>query len=156
VTSQPSVALCSWLRAGVRDVTGESYSLVRNPSVHAPTCHNTSIVARQRLGKIVTAGKNTRNNRRILGPIVFHTICVLSKETRRLFLPRTSCFSSRRIISGEIVFAEILLLPKFPRFGLVCLSLREYVYFIPSLLVLILCMAFRLSGNQINRVLSSI
>jgi hypothetical protein len=34
----------------------------------------------------------TRNNRRIAGQVVFYAIRVLPKESRRLVLPRTSCF----------------------------------------------------------------
>jgi hypothetical protein len=42
-----------------------------------------SIVARQRLGKNVTAATNTR---------LFYAVRVVSKESRLLVLPRTSCF----------------------------------------------------------------
>jgi hypothetical protein len=37
--------------------------------------------ARQRLGKGVPASTNTRNNRRTVGPVVFCTVSVLSKES---------------------------------------------------------------------------
>jgi hypothetical protein len=49
------------------------------------------IVARQRLGKNVTAAANTRNSR-IVGLIFFYVICVISKESRWLVLPRISCY----------------------------------------------------------------
>jgi hypothetical protein len=97
------------------------------------------IVARQRLGKHVPAAKNTRNNRIIVGGVVFCTVrivsneslwvclCiplsllgngsvntfplqrriveavvfravrVVSRESRRLDLPRTSCFNVKRL-----------------------------------------------------------
>jgi hypothetical protein len=38
------------------------------------------IVDRQRLGKHVPAATNTRNNRRIVGRVVFYTVRVVSKE----------------------------------------------------------------------------
>jgi hypothetical protein len=44
------------------------------------------IVARQQLGKDVPAA-------RIVGGVVFYAIRVVSKEIRRLLLPRTSCLS---------------------------------------------------------------
>jgi hypothetical protein len=51
------------------------------------------IVARQRLGKNVSAATNTRRyNRRIVGRVVFCADRVLSKESRRLVLPRTYCY----------------------------------------------------------------
>jgi hypothetical protein len=36
----------------------------------------------------------TRNNRRIVGRVVFSAVHVVSKESRRLILPRTFCFLS--------------------------------------------------------------
>jgi hypothetical protein len=47
------------------------------------------IVARHRVGRHVPASTNTRNHRRIGGG-VFYAVRVLSKESRRLVLPRTS------------------------------------------------------------------
>jgi hypothetical protein len=38
------------------------------------------IVARQRLGKRVPAAANTRNNRKIVGCVIFYAVRVLSKE----------------------------------------------------------------------------
>jgi hypothetical protein len=38
------------------------------------------IVARQRLGRHVPAAMNTRNNRRIVGGIIFYTVRVVIKE----------------------------------------------------------------------------
>jgi hypothetical protein len=35
---------------------------------------------------------NTRKNRRIDGRVVFYAVRVVSKESRQLVLPRTSCF----------------------------------------------------------------
>jgi hypothetical protein len=34
----------------------------------------------------------TSNNRRIVGPVVFYDVRVLSKESRRIVLSRTSCY----------------------------------------------------------------
>jgi hypothetical protein len=56
------------------------------------------IVARQRLGKHVPAATNTRNNRRIVGEVVFWAAPVVSKESRRLVLLRTSCYISLLLI----------------------------------------------------------
>jgi hypothetical protein len=47
-------------------------------------------VARQRLGKNVTAATNT-HNRRIVGRIVLYAVRVVLNESGRLILPRTSC-----------------------------------------------------------------
>jgi hypothetical protein len=49
------------------------------------------IFARQRLGKHVPVAINTRKNRRIVGRVVFYAVRVVSKESTRLVLPRTSC-----------------------------------------------------------------
>jgi hypothetical protein len=60
------------------------------------------IVARQRLGKkplfllghgsveTLPLNEYTRNDRRIVGSVVLYAVRVLSKESRRLFLLRTS------------------------------------------------------------------
>jgi hypothetical protein len=57
-------------------------------------CVNTCIIARQRVCKIVTEAMNIHaKNRRFYESVVFYTICVVSKENKRLVLPRTSCFS---------------------------------------------------------------
>jgi hypothetical protein len=45
-----------------------------------------SIVARQRLGKNVTAA--TTNNRRIVGRVVLYAVLVVSKERGRLVLSK--------------------------------------------------------------------
>jgi hypothetical protein len=79
-----------------------------------------TFIARQRLGKDVPAATDTRNNKRIIGRVcldlcipllllgnnsvktfprhgksvgrgVFYAVCVVSKESRRLVLPRDSC-----------------------------------------------------------------
>jgi hypothetical protein len=51
-----------------------------------------SIVGRQGLCKIVTAATNTHaNNRRIVRLVDFYAVCVVSKESNRLVLPRTFC-----------------------------------------------------------------
>jgi hypothetical protein len=48
------------------------------------------IVARQRLGKHVPTATNIRNNSRIGRYIVFYTLYVVSKESRRVVLPIAS------------------------------------------------------------------
>jgi hypothetical protein len=52
------------------------------------------IAARQRLGKIVTAAKNiNEENIKIVRRVLFSAIRDIWKESRRLTLLRTSCFS---------------------------------------------------------------
>jgi hypothetical protein len=60
-----------------------------NPS-HESVCLYPPNVARQWLGKHVPAA--TRNNRKNIGGVVFYAVRVVSKESRRLVLPRTSCW----------------------------------------------------------------
>jgi hypothetical protein len=47
-----------------------------------------SIVARQRLGKQVSAGKNAHNNRGTLGHVFVYAVRVILKDSMRLILPR--------------------------------------------------------------------
>jgi hypothetical protein len=56
---------------------------------------NPLIVAGQRLGKKRYRGnKYTRNNRRIVGPVAFYALRVVSQEIWQLVLPRISfCIS---------------------------------------------------------------
>jgi hypothetical protein len=49
------------------------------------------IVARQWLGKHVPVATNTRSSRRIVVRVIFYAIRVVSKESRRTVIPRTSC-----------------------------------------------------------------
>jgi hypothetical protein len=83
-----------FLKLGMYIIAPESISTAYfiNPS-HQTVCLYVypPIVARQRLGKNVTAATNKRNNRRIVGRVVFCMVRVVSKESRRLVLPRTSC-----------------------------------------------------------------
>jgi hypothetical protein len=60
-------------------------------SICVSVCVSLPIVARQRLGKHVPAAKNTCNSRRIVGRFFFCAVHVVSKESRRLVLLRTSC-----------------------------------------------------------------
>jgi hypothetical protein len=46
----------------------------------------TAIIAKQRLGRHVPVAANTRNNRRIVGVVVFCTVRVVSKKGRRFVL----------------------------------------------------------------------
>jgi hypothetical protein len=62
------------------------------------------IVARQQLGKNITATTNTLNNRRIVGSIIFFAVCVVSKESRRECLPRISCYNRRLAMYNFTVF----------------------------------------------------
>jgi hypothetical protein len=64
-----------------------------NPSHQSVCLYVYPIIAMQRLGKNVIAGNEyTRNNRRIVGSVVFYAVRVMSKKLMRLVLPRTSCF----------------------------------------------------------------
>jgi hypothetical protein len=64
-----------------------------NPS-NQPVCLHVypPIVARQRLDINFTAATGTRNDRRIVGRVVFCAARGVSKENRRLVIPRTSCY----------------------------------------------------------------
>jgi hypothetical protein len=66
-----------------------SMAYVVNPS-HQSVCIP-FIIIRQRLCKNVTAVTNTRNNRRIVWHSIFYAVPVVSKASRGLVLPRTSC-----------------------------------------------------------------
>jgi hypothetical protein len=59
-----------------------------NPSQQSVCLY--AYVARQQLGKNVTAATNAHNNRRILGRVVFYAVRVVSMESRRLVPLRTS------------------------------------------------------------------
>jgi hypothetical protein len=48
--------------------------------------------ATQRHSKHDSCEMNTRNNRRIVGGVNLYTIHIISKENRRLFVPKISCF----------------------------------------------------------------
>jgi hypothetical protein len=69
------------------------------------------IVTRQWLGKHVPAATNTRthNNRRIVGRVVFYAVRVVSKESRRLVLPRTFFL----ILTGETSIISSCSVPAF-------------------------------------------
>jgi hypothetical protein len=56
------------------------------PSVWVSVCAFPS-VAKQQLDN-----EYTRNNRIIVGPVVFYAVRVVSKESKRLVLPRTCCY----------------------------------------------------------------
>jgi hypothetical protein len=61
-----------------------------NPS-HQSVCISSPNFARQRLGKHVLPATNTSNSSRIVGRVVIYAASVVSKESRRLVLPGTSC-----------------------------------------------------------------
>jgi hypothetical protein len=73
------------------------------------------IVARQRISKHIPATMNTRNNRRIIGRVVFYTVRVVSKESlwTCLCIPlsllgngSTNIFPrQRRIVGGVVLYA---------------------------------------------------
>jgi hypothetical protein len=77
----------SWHRSPSQRRT--SYILPISPCVYM--CIHL-IFARQLLGKYVPAATNTRNSRRIDWRATFYAGRVVSKENRRLVLPRTSLF----------------------------------------------------------------
>jgi hypothetical protein len=60
-----------------------------------------SVFAKQRLFKNVTAGTNT--DKRIIGRVVFNVVRVVSKESRWLVLPRTSCIFNDVLSSCDTV-----------------------------------------------------
>jgi hypothetical protein len=62
------------------------FSAVRIVSKESLWVCLSSVVARELLGKTFS------QQRRIVGGIVFYTVFALSKEIRRLILPRTSCY----------------------------------------------------------------
>jgi hypothetical protein len=61
------------------------------PSFCVSVCVS-SIVAKQRLGKNVTAATNTQCNT-IVKLAVYYAVHVVSKESCRLILPGTSCYT---------------------------------------------------------------
>jgi hypothetical protein len=64
-----------------------------NPSHRSVfVCVYPPVVARQLFAKNVTVATNTRNNRIIVESAVFCAVRVISKDRRRLVLPRTSWF----------------------------------------------------------------
>jgi hypothetical protein len=69
------------------------------------------IVARQRLGKNVTAETNTSATIETLLDVSFPVVSVVSKETTYLVLPRTSC-SFHKILQPTIYLVSIVNLGK--------------------------------------------
>jgi hypothetical protein len=64
-------------------------------------CGATSIVARQRLVKLHFVAKNKHSkNRGLAGRVVFFAVRVVSKESKGVILPRTSC-SYLHVISAR-------------------------------------------------------
>jgi hypothetical protein len=69
------------------------------------------IVARQRLGKNLPAAKNTCNNRRIVGGVVFYTVPVVSRESLCVHLlllgngSLNTCQRQRRFVVGVVFYA---------------------------------------------------
>jgi hypothetical protein len=55
----------------------------------------TPTTVRQQLGKHVPAAMKTCNTRRT-GQVIFYAVHIISKESRPLVLPRTSCFKMRK------------------------------------------------------------
>jgi hypothetical protein len=54
--------------------------------MESPCCLCICVIPLQLLGN-----KCKRKNKRIVGRVVFYAVYVISKESRRLFLPRVSC-----------------------------------------------------------------
>jgi hypothetical protein len=84
-----------FMKLGMYTMAPESTSTAHfiNPS-HQSVCLYvyTPIVARQRMGINVTGATNTQaNSRRIVRRVLFYAFHVVSKESRLLVLPRTSC-----------------------------------------------------------------
>jgi hypothetical protein len=93
-----------------------------------------TIIARQRLGRHIPVAMNTRNNRIIVGGIVFYTVRVVSKESLRVclwiilwLLGNGSVNTSprqRRIVGGVVFYAVCVVSKK-----------RRRLEFSPELLV---------------------
>jgi hypothetical protein len=88
-----------FMKLGIYIMAPESISTAYfiNPS-HQSLCYHVHhpIVARQRLGKNITAATDIPlNNRRIVVRVVFYAARAITKESRRLVLPRTSCLALR-------------------------------------------------------------
>jgi hypothetical protein len=70
-----------------------------------------SIVAGRRLGKHVPAARDTRNNRRIVGRVVFYIVRAVSKKSKRLVLPKMSCYlrtpESTRVYNSGLVEGKV-------------------------------------------------
>jgi hypothetical protein len=78
-------------------------------------------VPRQQLGKNVTAATNTRNNRRIVGRVVFCAVCVITQESLwvSLCIPLSllgngsvNTFPRQREIVGGVVFYAVRVVSK--------------------------------------------
>jgi hypothetical protein len=74
--------------------------LMRSPEAVSLCVCIPLIVSRQRLGKRVSMAKNSHN--RIIGCVVFSAVRIVSKESRRLFLPKTSSLNLADFLSGTI------------------------------------------------------
>jgi hypothetical protein len=79
------------------------------------------IVARQRLGEHVPAATNTRNNRRIVGRVIFYAVRVLSKKSLWVCLciplsllanNSVTTFPRQRRTVGDIVFYAVRVVSK--------------------------------------------
>jgi hypothetical protein len=65
---------------------------------HLSVCLCPRVLIRLGLGIHVPAATNTRNNRRSVGRTIFCEVRVVSKEGKRLVLPRTSCIVLHSIV----------------------------------------------------------
>jgi hypothetical protein len=66
------------------------------------------IVARQRLGREDSVVMNTRKSMRSVGGLVFYTVRMLSKESRRLCLTGNSCYVLDVTKYGGIAELEVM------------------------------------------------
>jgi hypothetical protein len=86
-----------FMKLGMRILALEpiSTAYLINPSYQSVCLYvYPSTVARQWLGKNVSAAMNTNvNTRRIVGRVVFYAVRVVSTESRGLVLPRPFCTS---------------------------------------------------------------
>jgi hypothetical protein len=78
-----------FMELGMHIVASELFSMVYFISPSHLSVYP-SVFAMQGLSQNVTAAMNTHNNRRIVGRTIFCVVHI-SKESRRLVLPRTSC-----------------------------------------------------------------
>jgi hypothetical protein len=106
----PSISLCVCIRVCIPPIVAGQRLGSTVPAV-TNTLNNRRIVGRVCLWvclciPLSLLGNNSVKTspwqRRIVGGVVFYAVCAVSKESRRLVLPRTSCFL--KIIVVQICF----------------------------------------------------
>jgi hypothetical protein len=96
----------------------QSVCLYVYPSSHCKATALLSVSIFLGRGKHVPAETNTRNNRKTVERFILYAACVLSKESRRLVLPRPSCslrisqfftvsIHSRKALYSSVTFSDL-------------------------------------------------